>query len=66
MSVLEAYCPNQTLPEALGLWCGKKWVRQPNFGYFPHIVPCGPNLHVKPLSLPVEYCVMYLRSYLLQ
>ena len=33
-----------------------------NFSIFsPHY---GPNLHVKPFSLPVEYCVMYLRSHL--
>ena len=28
--------------------------------FSPH---CGPTLHCIPLSLPVEYCVMYLRSY---
>ena len=33
-----------------------------NFSIFlPHY---GPNLHVKPFSLPVEYCVLYLRSHL--
>ena len=53
-SGLEAYCPNQTLLEALR--CGKKWVRQPIFGYFHHIVAQISIL--KHFICYVEYCFM--------